>query len=115
MSTVVSNASEAPAVNAAATESSDPPQNDNTALEAPSLTFLEICAIVICVLLTLAFMRWAEAFLVPVLVGVLLSYTFDPAVTALERWHIRRVVGAALVLGSFSAGCGALVYVLSDD
>ena len=83
--------------------------------ESPSLSVIEICLIVSCVLLTLAFMRWAEAFLVPLLVGVLLSYTFDPAVTALERWHIRRVIGALFVLGSFSAGCAAIVYVLSDD
>jgi predicted PurR-regulated permease PerM len=79
------------------------------------LTVLEICLVVICVLLTLAFMRWAEAFLVPLLVGVLLSYTFDPAVAALERWRIQRVVGALFVLGSFSVGCVSLVYVLSDD
>jgi len=82
---------------------------------SPSLTVLEICLVVICVLLTLAFVRWAEAFIVPLLVGVLLTYTFDPAVTALQRWRIQRVVGALAVLGIFSAGCGALVYVLSDD
>ena len=82
---------------------------------SPSLTVLEICLVVICVLLTLAFARWAEAFIVPLLVGVLLTYTFDPAVTALQRWRIQRVVGALAVLGTFSAGCGALVYVLSDD
>ena len=83
--------------------------------ETPSLTVGEICAVVVAVLLTLAFTRLAEAFVIPLLVGVLLSYTFAPAVTALQRWHVQRAVGAALVLGTFSAGCGALIYVLSDD
>ena len=116
MATAATNTSEAPAAgHIAHARSSEAPDKTNEVTETPSLTVVEICLIVTCVLLTLAFVHWAEAFIVPLLVGVLLSYTFDPAVSALARWRIRRVVGAIFVLGTFSAGCGALVYVLSDD
>ncbi len=88
--------------------------NENEA-KAVSLTTVELCLVVLAVLLTLAFMRWAEAFLVPLLFGTLLSYTLNPAVSALERWRMPRVGGAFIVLGIFSAACGTLVYALSDD
>ena len=116
MATVASGSDEARVVAAPPRASIDEaaPAPEGVA-EAPSLTVLEICLVVICILLTLAFMRWAEAFIIPLMVGILLSYTFDPAVATLERWRIQRAVGALFVLGIFSAGCGALVYVLSDD
>src|SRR5262245_60558314 len=101
------------AVAAPAVNTDEPAPASEDISESPSLTVLEICLVVICVLLTLAFMRWAEAFIVPVLVGVLLSYTLDPAVTALERCRVQRVLGTLFVLGILGAGCGTLVYVLS--
>lgn len=107
-------ASPGEAIEAAAQQASADRPEPATA-ERESLTLIEICLVVIAVLIALAFMRWAEAVLVPLLVGVLLCYTFDPAVTALERLHIQRVFGTLLTLGAFSAGCGALVYTLSDD
>lgn len=98
-----------------APESESAPESPPSGTDRESLTLMEICVVVSAVLLGLAFMRWAEAFLVPLLVGVLLWYTFDPVVTVLERWHVQRVLGTLLTLGAFSAGCGALVYALSDD
>jgi len=80
-----------------------------------SLSAVEHCLLLVAVLLLLAFMHWAQAFLVPLLFGTLLSYTLNPAVDALSRWRVPRAAGAILVLGTFSTACGALVYALSDD
>src|SRR5690606_38179990 len=42
-------------------------------------------------------MRWAADFLIPLLFGLLLSYTLSPIVFWMERLRIPRVVGAGLV------------------
>ncbi|RYE76606.1 MAG: AI-2E family transporter, partial [Oxalobacteraceae bacterium] len=52
------------------------------------------------VLATIAFvfaLQWAQKFFVPLLLGILIAYTLNPVVRWLERWHIRRIVGATLV------------------
>ncbi len=47
---------------------------------------------------TLYFIDWAQPVLLPLVVAVLISYTLDPLVSGLERIHIARPLGAALVL-----------------
>ena len=49
---------------------------------------------------------WAQAFLVPVLLGIIVSYTLNPLVAWLEQLKIPRVVGTLIVMGSV---LGALV------
>ena len=59
--------------------------------------------------------RVAEPFLVPVVTGILLSYTLRPLVAALERLHIARVIGAALVIVVLAGLLSAVGYVIRDD
>lgn len=47
---------------------------------------------------TLYFIDWAQPVLLPLVVAVLISYTLDPLVSGLERIHIARPLGAAVVL-----------------
>src|SRR5690606_39235965 len=47
---------------------------------------------------TLYFIDWAQPVLLPLVVAVLISYTLDPLVSGLERIHIARPLGAAMVL-----------------
>ena len=42
-------------------------------------------------------LQWAQDFLVPLLLGILLAYTLNPLVMWLERIRIPRVIGATLV------------------
>jgi predicted PurR-regulated permease PerM len=49
---------------------------------------------------------WAQAFLVPLLLGIIISYTLNPLVAWLEQLKIPRVVGSLIVMGSV---LGALV------
>jgi predicted PurR-regulated permease PerM len=51
-------------------------------------------------LATIAFvfaLQWAQKFLVPLLLGIFIAYTLNPVVRWLERWHVKRVIGATLV------------------
>jgi predicted PurR-regulated permease PerM len=50
------------------------------------------------VLAVIAAAKATESFIVPVVAGTLLSYALEPVVRGLERIHIHRAIGAALVL-----------------
>ena len=43
-------------------------------------------------------LSWAQAFVVPLLLGIVISYTLNPLVTGLEAIKIPRVLGAAIVM-----------------
>ena len=49
-------------------------------------------------------LQWAERFLVPLLLGIFIAYTLNPLVAFLERWRIKRVIGATLVTVFIVAG-----------
>lgn len=70
---------------------------------------------VLAVLGTLVFLRWAAALLVPLMLGLMLSYALDPLVDRLERWRIPRAAAAAMLLAALGAGAGASGYALRDD
>jgi predicted PurR-regulated permease PerM len=57
----------------------------------------------------------AAPFLVPVVVGMLASYSLKPLVGALERVHIHRALGSAVVLLVLSAFVVGGVLLLRDD
>jgi len=77
--------------------------------------YLEAAILVIAAAIVIALLRFAEGFFVPLLVGILTSYVFGPLVTALQRIHIPRAIGAALVLGAVTAMSVGGIYALSDD
>ena len=57
----------------------------------------------------------ARAFIVPLLFGILVSYTLRPVVDWLERYRIPRALGAALVLGALISGVSWITFSLSTD
>ncbi|MBA3775205.1 MAG: AI-2E family transporter [Betaproteobacteria bacterium] len=75
----------------------------------------EIALIVLATLAVVAAAKLAEAFLVPVVVGILISYTLRPLVTGLERLHVHRAVGAAVVLVALTGALTGIVYTLRDE
>src|SRR5262245_35601047 len=58
----------------------------------------------------IAFLRYAQAFVIPVVFAVIFYFLLQPAVTSLTRWRIPRGVGAALVLAIF---IGAMIVGIS--
>lgn len=71
--------------------------------------------IVIAVLALCAAAKVAAAFLIPVVVGMLASYSLKPMVAALERLHVHRALGAAVVLLVIAGLVVGGVFLLRDD
>jgi len=60
-------------------------------------------------------LRWASAVFIPVMVGLLCSYSLSPVVDWLQLRRIPRAVSAALLILGILGGFGAAAYSLSDD
>ena len=71
--------------------------------------------IVLAVLAACAAAKVAAPFLVPVVVGTLASYSLKPLVAALERAHLHRALGSAVVLIVLAAAVAGGFFLLRDD
>ena len=58
---------------------------------------------------------FARGFLVPLLIGILASYTLSPLVNRLQSWHLPRALAAALVLALLVGGTTAVTYAVSGQ
>jgi predicted PurR-regulated permease PerM len=70
------------------------------------------------IIATVAFvwaLQWSEKFLVPLLLGVFIAYTLSPVVQWLERWRIKRAIGATLVTVVILAVLAAVMYRVQDE
>lgn len=67
---------------------------------------------IIAIVALLYFMHWAADFVVPLLFGILLSYTLSPIVSAMERIRLPRVIGAGLVTLALVGTAGMLANTL---
>ena len=63
----------------------------------------------------IVFLRWAAEAVVPFVLSGILFYALDPAVDAMQRRRIPRVIGAALMLGMVVGSIVGGGYVLRDD
>ena len=57
----------------------------------------------------------ARGFFVPLLIGILASYTLHPVVDWLKAWHVPRPAGAAVVLAVLVGSLSWIAFSLSDD
>lgn len=71
--------------------------------------------IVVAVLASIYALHWAQAILVPILLGVMFSYALTPLVDTLQRWRVPRALGAGAVLGAIVMLFGWGGWALSDD
>jgi len=55
-------------------------------------------------------LQYAQSVLIPVVIGLLVSYALDPMVTGMAKRHVPRPIGAALLLLALIAGCSYLIY-----
>ena len=62
-----------------------------------------------------AVLHLARAFFVPLLFGILVSYTLGPIVDWFERYHVPRAIASALVLGALVGGTSWMALSLSAD
>ncbi|MEO6032408.1 MAG: AI-2E family transporter [Burkholderiaceae bacterium] len=74
-----------------------------------------VSLIVLAILAGIYTLHWAAAVFIPLLLGLMLSYSLTPLVNQLQRWRLPRALGAALLMLGLCGGAGAIVYSLSDD
>jgi len=70
---------------------------------------------VIAVLAVIASLRWASAVLIPLALGVMLSYALTPVVDGLHRWRIPRPLSAALIMVCIVGSLAGSAWWLADD
>jgi predicted PurR-regulated permease PerM len=87
-------------------QDTDAPRRQRSALSA---------LIVLAVFCIIAAAKIASAFLIPVVVGMLASYALKPLVTSLERVHVHRALGSAVVLLLLFGAIVGGVLLLRDD
>lgn len=63
----------------------------------------------------LAALYWGRTLVVPILIGVLVSYALNPIVELLTRWRVPRTLASMVVVFGVLGLAGTLVYQLSDE
>jgi predicted PurR-regulated permease PerM len=77
-------------------------------IRSVSLTVLAAIAVVL-------MLQYAQAMVIPIVLGMLVSYALDPIVSAMERRRIPRSVGAAFLLMVLVGAGGWLLYGLRSE
>lgn len=70
---------------------------------------------VLAVLAVVFVLHWARAVFIPLMLGVMISHALSAPVNVLQKWHIPRAIGAAVLLLVIVGGTGYAVYSLGDD
>ncbi len=74
-----------------------------------------IALTVLMVLAILFSLQWAQKFLIPLVLGIFIAYTLNPVVGWLERIHLPRALGTALIMITVSAGAVAAGNTLYNE
>jgi predicted PurR-regulated permease PerM len=82
----------------------------NTPLRVRNVALLVLTGVAV-----LATLKWASAFFIPLMLGLIFSYALSPIVNALERVRIPRSISAAVLILGILGGAVASVYSFSDD
>lgn len=112
--TQATQAQDVTAVETALHERADAPPHTPALIHAP-VDVRSLSLVIIALLLTLYALQWAKAVIVPILMGLMLSYALAPAVNLLHRRRVPRPAGAALVLASVVAAACWGVWSLGDQ
>jgi predicted PurR-regulated permease PerM len=76
---------------------------------------MNISLAVLAIIAFVAALYLARAFFVPLLIGILASYTLNPLVGWLKKCYIPRPIGAALVLIALVGGMTWIMFSMRDD
>ncbi len=95
----------------------DEPKNETAIVSIRATPYLRInIAVGLVAAITLvAALYLARAFFVPLLIGILASYTLSPVVGWLKKCYLPRALGAAVVLALLVGSLSWITFSLSDD
>ena len=85
-----------------------PPPRPQVESHSIALTVLAILAVVFV-------LHWAQAVFIPLIVGVMINYALAPLVNRMEKWHIPRAIGAAILLLGIVGGTCWMAYSLREE
>jgi predicted PurR-regulated permease PerM len=80
-----------------------------------SVAVRSVTLTVLTVLASILALKYAQEMIIPIVLGVLISYALEPFVKTLTRWHLPRPLAAAIVLVGISASGGWLLYSLQPQ
>jgi len=89
--------------------------DDSTVAAANPQQVRHLAFTLVAVAVVILLLQMMRSVLIPFFLGALLFYALDPAVDWMERWHVPRAFGAALMLLLVIAGCGGLAYSLQGE
>ena len=112
---VASTARDTTATAATADAVGDVPAATGPAAESHGPGVRTTALVVIALVLVLAAVRFAEAFFIPLVISIFLSYALSPLVSRLETWRVPRALGAGFVVVAFVGLCGGAVYRAGSD
>ena len=88
----------------------------NGAADAPPVVDVRNLALtVVAVLAVILVLQYAQSVLIPIVLGILISYGLAPFVAGLQRLRVPRAIGAAVAVTLLVGGCGLGMYTLSDQ
>jgi predicted PurR-regulated permease PerM len=90
----------------------EPPHDDAGPLVPVPVDMRNAALTMLAVIAGVLVLRYGESVFIPLVLGLLISYALDPAVTRLERIKVARPLGAALVLLLTVGGGSLLIYQL---
>jgi len=96
-----------------------PEPNGNSAAGAgesqPIIVVRNLAVTVLACLAVVLVLQYAQMLLVPIVIGVLISYALAPFVGSLQRLRVPRAVAAAIAVVTVVGGLGLGVYTLTDQ
>jgi predicted PurR-regulated permease PerM len=94
----------------------DAPEPEVPVLEAgPSTDVSSVAFTIVAVVTVILTLQYAQPVLIPIVIGILLSYVLGPMVDSLARHGVSRWIGAALVLVLLVGGLGFATYKLAPQ
>jgi predicted PurR-regulated permease PerM len=82
---------------------------------APVLDVRNLAITVVAVLAVVLVLQYAQSVLIPIVIGILISYGLAPIVGGLHRLHVPRAIGAAVAVTMLVGALGLGAYTLSDQ
>jgi len=91
-----------------------PAESTDQAIPVP-IDVRSVALTIIAVLALILVLQYAQAMIIPIVLGILISYALGPVVTRLTAWRVPRPLAAAVVLLAVTAAGSTLLYQLRDQ